>query len=201
MTWCRRRRTGIDRNGPLELAADLPDPQADFADATVLRLRLSGQRRQAVEAVRWLEPDTATWRYGSTRTTAPPRSGRDDTFCPVPGLADPHWASFRSYNYPEPLSAAREPDPAHRPDDGRRRRHRPAGRHFPHLLARAPESEASGPGLRICSVLDNLVRIVLLRWQGYEQWGLHHPPPPDGGHGSEYRAALPFALPRAAESP
>lgn len=53
----RRRRTSTERHSSLELATELPDPGADFADATVLRLRLSGQRRQVVEAVRWLDPD------------------------------------------------------------------------------------------------------------------------------------------------
>lgn len=52
----RYRRSSAPRSNPLELAADQPDPGADFADLTVLRLRLIGQRRQVVEAVRWLEP-------------------------------------------------------------------------------------------------------------------------------------------------
>ena len=33
------------------------DPGADFADLTILRLGLSGQRRQAAEATRWLDQD------------------------------------------------------------------------------------------------------------------------------------------------
>ncbi|MFC9947971.1 sigma-70 family RNA polymerase sigma factor [Streptomyces pratensis] len=33
------------------------DPQADFADVTVLRLELSGQRLEATEATRWLEDE------------------------------------------------------------------------------------------------------------------------------------------------
>ncbi|MCX4977065.1 sigma-70 family RNA polymerase sigma factor [Streptomyces sp. NBC_00554] len=44
--------------------ADLPDeavqetaPEADFADLAILRLALSGQRREAVEATRWLEDE------------------------------------------------------------------------------------------------------------------------------------------------
>src|SRR5918993_5727248 len=40
-----------------ELAADLADPGADFADLTVLRLELSGQRREVADATRWLDPD------------------------------------------------------------------------------------------------------------------------------------------------
>jgi len=45
------------RTGPLETASELADPGADFADLTILRLGLSGQRRQAAEATRWLEQD------------------------------------------------------------------------------------------------------------------------------------------------
>ncbi|MEV0476127.1 sigma-70 family RNA polymerase sigma factor [Streptomyces prunicolor] len=44
--------------------SDLPDeavqevaPEADFADLAILRLALSGQRREAVEATRWLEDE------------------------------------------------------------------------------------------------------------------------------------------------
>ena len=36
---------------------DVTDPGADFADLTILRLELSGQRREVVEATRWLDPD------------------------------------------------------------------------------------------------------------------------------------------------
>ncbi|PZG03007.1 RNA polymerase sigma factor [Micromonospora deserti] len=53
----RRRRTTTERVGSLDLVMDVADPGADFVDATVLRLGLSAQRRQIVEAVRWLEPD------------------------------------------------------------------------------------------------------------------------------------------------
>ncbi|GHE13727.1 RNA polymerase sigma factor [Streptomyces alanosinicus] len=42
---------------PLEESANEADPQADFADLTILRLALSGQRREAVEATRWLESE------------------------------------------------------------------------------------------------------------------------------------------------
>ncbi|MGW7316982.1 sigma-70 family RNA polymerase sigma factor [Streptomyces sp. NPDC054854] len=48
-------------NGPgesgLEEAGDVADPGADFADLTVVRLHLSGQRRETARATRWLEPD------------------------------------------------------------------------------------------------------------------------------------------------
>ncbi|MEV0719838.1 sigma-70 family RNA polymerase sigma factor [Asanoa sp. NPDC050611] len=37
--------------------ADVSDPGADFADLTILRLELSGQRREVAEATRWLDPD------------------------------------------------------------------------------------------------------------------------------------------------
>ncbi|GAA1888233.1 sigma-70 family RNA polymerase sigma factor [Asanoa iriomotensis] len=36
---------------------DMSDPGADFADVTILRLELSGQRREVAEATRWLDPD------------------------------------------------------------------------------------------------------------------------------------------------
>ncbi|MEU0069818.1 sigma-70 family RNA polymerase sigma factor [Streptomyces sp. NPDC006332] len=42
---------------PLEENARETDPQADFSDLAILRLALSGQRREAVEATRWLEDE------------------------------------------------------------------------------------------------------------------------------------------------
>ncbi|GIF62883.1 hypothetical protein Ais01nite_09180 [Asanoa ishikariensis] len=36
---------------------DVTDPGADFANLTILRLELSGQRREVVEATRWLDQD------------------------------------------------------------------------------------------------------------------------------------------------
>jgi len=45
---------------PLQLAGDAPDvadPGADFVDLTILRLGLSGQRRETAEATRWLDGD------------------------------------------------------------------------------------------------------------------------------------------------
>ncbi|MEU5197718.1 sigma-70 family RNA polymerase sigma factor [Streptomyces scabiei] len=42
---------------PLEATTHDADPQADFTDLVVLRLALSGQRREAVEATRWLEDE------------------------------------------------------------------------------------------------------------------------------------------------
>ncbi|MFE9880742.1 sigma-70 family RNA polymerase sigma factor [Streptomyces sp. NPDC005784] len=43
--------------GAVEEAEDLADPGADFADLTMMRLQLSGQRRETALATRWLEPD------------------------------------------------------------------------------------------------------------------------------------------------
>ncbi|KOU56833.1 hypothetical protein ADK57_40970 [Streptomyces sp. MMG1533] len=52
----RRGRTWLTAE-PLEENAQEPDPQADFSDLAILRLALSGQRREAVEATRWLEDE------------------------------------------------------------------------------------------------------------------------------------------------
>ncbi|MDQ0988630.1 sigma-70 family RNA polymerase sigma factor [Streptomyces sp. V2I9] len=41
----------------LDAAYDLPDPRADFVEATILELGLTGQRRQVAEATRWLDED------------------------------------------------------------------------------------------------------------------------------------------------
>ncbi|MCH0564155.1 MULTISPECIES: sigma-70 family RNA polymerase sigma factor [unclassified Streptomyces] len=43
--------------GAVEEARDLADPGADFVDLTMVRLQLSGQRRETARATRWLEPD------------------------------------------------------------------------------------------------------------------------------------------------
>ncbi|WP_143676232.1 RNA polymerase sigma factor, partial [Streptomyces milbemycinicus] len=51
-----RQRAGA-RAGQLDEAVEVADPGADFAEVTVLRLGLSGQRREVVEATRWLERD------------------------------------------------------------------------------------------------------------------------------------------------
>ncbi|MCX5192725.1 sigma-70 family RNA polymerase sigma factor [Streptomyces sp. NBC_00249] len=50
------RSSGPGASG-LEAAEDVADPGADFADLTVVRLHLSGQRRETARATRWLEPD------------------------------------------------------------------------------------------------------------------------------------------------
>ncbi|MFC0843152.1 sigma-70 family RNA polymerase sigma factor [Streptomyces noboritoensis] len=52
----QRARTRPDGTG-IQETSDLPDPGADFVDLTILRLGLSGQRREAAEATRWLEPE------------------------------------------------------------------------------------------------------------------------------------------------
>jgi RNA polymerase sigma factor (sigma-70 family) len=41
----------------LDEARELPDPGGDFAELTIVRLGLSGQRREVAEATRWLDPD------------------------------------------------------------------------------------------------------------------------------------------------
>ncbi|WHM40422.1 sigma-70 family RNA polymerase sigma factor [Streptomyces sp. BPTC-684] len=52
----QRARTRPDGTG-IQETSDLPDPGADFVDLTILRLGLSGQRREAAEATRWLESE------------------------------------------------------------------------------------------------------------------------------------------------
>ncbi|WP_328899060.1 sigma-70 family RNA polymerase sigma factor [Streptomyces sp. NBC_00441] len=42
---------------PLATGHDRVDPTADFVDVTILRLGLSGQRRQVAEATRWVDED------------------------------------------------------------------------------------------------------------------------------------------------
>ena len=51
----RRGRTAPA--GGLDGMDDVADPGADFADLTILRLGLSGQRREVAEATRWLGPE------------------------------------------------------------------------------------------------------------------------------------------------
>jgi RNA polymerase sigma factor (sigma-70 family) len=52
-THLHRRRATAKRTAPLDEAAGMPG--ADFEDLTILRLGLSGQRRQAALASRWLD--------------------------------------------------------------------------------------------------------------------------------------------------
>lgn len=53
--WHRQQNGFV--TGGLDDARDLPQPGADFVGLTVVRLNLSGQRRETAEATRWLEPD------------------------------------------------------------------------------------------------------------------------------------------------
>lgn len=56
MNQVRSRWTGLGhRPAPLEAAEEPADPAADFVDLTILRLELSGQRRETAEATRWLD--------------------------------------------------------------------------------------------------------------------------------------------------
>ncbi|NNN35378.1 sigma-70 family RNA polymerase sigma factor [Streptomyces sp. S3(2020)] len=52
----RKGRTRLTAE-PLEEIAQEADPQSDFADLAILRLALSGQRREAAEATRWLDDE------------------------------------------------------------------------------------------------------------------------------------------------
>ncbi|WP_131739098.1 RNA polymerase sigma factor, partial [Actinomadura roseirufa] len=54
-----RRRWTANRRRPtvgLEHAREVPDPDGDFVEVTIVRLGLSGQRREVAEATRWLDP-------------------------------------------------------------------------------------------------------------------------------------------------
>ncbi|MFJ8224709.1 sigma-70 family RNA polymerase sigma factor [Streptomyces griseus] len=56
MNQVRTRWSGLGhRPAPLEAAEEPADPAADFVDLTILRLELSGQRRETAEATRWLD--------------------------------------------------------------------------------------------------------------------------------------------------
>ncbi|MQY03344.1 sigma-70 family RNA polymerase sigma factor [Actinomadura macrotermitis] len=58
MNQVRRRWTSLRRRTPVdtETLARLAPPEDDFAGLAVLRLELSGQRREIAEATRWLDP-------------------------------------------------------------------------------------------------------------------------------------------------
>ncbi|MFD9545477.1 sigma-70 family RNA polymerase sigma factor [Streptomyces sp. NPDC060022] len=53
----RERRTGDISADRMEDAYDVVDPGADFVELTIVRLGLTGQRREAAEATRWLDED------------------------------------------------------------------------------------------------------------------------------------------------
>ncbi|MFC5661589.1 sigma-70 family RNA polymerase sigma factor [Kitasatospora misakiensis] len=59
MNQVRSRSTGQQQAavGGLDETWEMADPRADFTDLTILRLGLSGQRREVAEATRWLDPD------------------------------------------------------------------------------------------------------------------------------------------------
>ncbi|KAB2374188.1 sigma-70 family RNA polymerase sigma factor [Actinomadura montaniterrae] len=58
MNQVRRRWTSLQRGTPMDpdAIARVAASEADFAEAAVLRLELSGQRREIAEATRWLDP-------------------------------------------------------------------------------------------------------------------------------------------------
>ncbi|MEU0133988.1 sigma-70 family RNA polymerase sigma factor [Streptomyces sp. NPDC006296] len=53
----RERSTGERSADRMEDAYDVVDPGADFVELTIVRLGLTGQRREAAEATRWLDED------------------------------------------------------------------------------------------------------------------------------------------------
>ncbi|MFB8120124.1 sigma-70 family RNA polymerase sigma factor [Streptomyces sp. NPDC056465] len=53
----RERRTGEMSADRMEDAYDVVDPAADFVELTIVRLGLTGQRREAAEATRWLDDE------------------------------------------------------------------------------------------------------------------------------------------------
>lgn len=53
----RTRRTGEISADGMEGAYDVVDPAADFVELTIVRLGLTGQRREAAEATRWLDDE------------------------------------------------------------------------------------------------------------------------------------------------
>ncbi|WP_225804967.1 sigma-70 family RNA polymerase sigma factor [Streptomyces sp. NK15101] len=54
--WHRQQQAGLPAGG-LDDARELAQPGADFVELAVVRLNLSGQRRETAEATRWLEPE------------------------------------------------------------------------------------------------------------------------------------------------
>ncbi|WP_433476162.1 RNA polymerase sigma factor [Spirillospora sp. CA-142024] len=57
MSQVRDRWRARRKRPAAELPEEAADPGADFVDLSVLRLGLTGQRREVAEATRWLEPD------------------------------------------------------------------------------------------------------------------------------------------------
>ncbi|MEU3464738.1 sigma-70 family RNA polymerase sigma factor [Streptomyces sp. NPDC006733] len=56
-SYWQRQRTVADRTTVIDEASALPDVGAASEDVTILRLQVSDERRQVVEACRWLDPD------------------------------------------------------------------------------------------------------------------------------------------------
>lgn len=59
-THWHRQRTLADRTTVIDDALRVPNAGAALEDVTILRLHLSDERRQVVEAARWLDPDHRT---------------------------------------------------------------------------------------------------------------------------------------------
>jgi len=53
----RARKELLARGSGLEEVGQLADPAADFVDATITELGLTGQRKEVAEATRWLDPN------------------------------------------------------------------------------------------------------------------------------------------------
>ncbi|WP_338931368.1 sigma-70 family RNA polymerase sigma factor [Streptomyces netropsis] len=53
--WRDGQREETPVGGLQEVGREVPDPGADFVDLTIVRLGLSGQRREVAEATRWLD--------------------------------------------------------------------------------------------------------------------------------------------------
>ena len=67
-----RQRTLADRTTVIDEALRIPDVGAALEDVTILRLHMSDERRQVVEAGRWLDPDhrvllSLWWQEGAGR--------------------------------------------------------------------------------------------------------------------------------------
>ncbi|MFD9903414.1 sigma-70 family RNA polymerase sigma factor [Streptomyces sp. NPDC059063] len=57
MNETRRRQHPAPVDSGLQDAYDVPDPGSDFTDVTILRLGLSGERREVAQATRWMDDD------------------------------------------------------------------------------------------------------------------------------------------------
>lgn len=84
-----RRRWRERQQAPepgLDRATDLADPAGDFTEVTILRLGLSGQRRDVARATRWLDEDDrellALWWLEAAGNSPAPNSPRGSTGSP-----------------------------------------------------------------------------------------------------------------------